>query len=79
MFGIWMSVVKGFGGMRVRGGQLHFNAFIPDQWKAYSFKLDFRDRVIKVKVTKEKTDITLESGEPIEVISSGKTLSLKAG
>ena len=79
MAGTWMSVVKGFGGMRVRGGQLHFNAFIPDQWKAYSFKLDFRDRVIKVKVTKEKTDITLESGEPIEVISSGKTLSLKAG
>ncbi len=79
MAGTWMSVVKGFGGMRVRDGKLHFSSYIPDQWKAYSFKLDFRDRVIKVKVTKDKTDITLESGEPIDVISSGKTLSLKAG
>jgi len=77
MAGTWMSVVKGFGGMRVRDGKLHFNSYIPDQWKTYSFKLDFRDRVIKVKVTKDRTDITLESGAPIDVINAGKTVSLK--
>src|SRR5690606_14760903 len=33
MAGTWMSIVKGFGGMRVRDGELHFDPFIPDQWK----------------------------------------------
>jgi maltose phosphorylase len=78
MAGTWMSVVKGFGGMRIKDEKLHFNSFIPDQWKAYSFRLEFRNRVIKVKVSKEKTEITLESGEPLEVINSGKSMTLKA-
>src|SRR5690606_23701580 len=39
MAGTWMSVVKGFGGMRVKDGVLHFSPFIPDQWKSYSFRL----------------------------------------
>lgn len=76
MAGTWMSVVKGFGGMKIKDGQLHFNPFIPDQWKTYSFRLEFRGRVLKVKVSKEKTDITLESGEPLEVVNSGKIATL---
>jgi maltose phosphorylase len=76
MAGTWMSLVKGFGGMRVRNGQLHFNPFIPDQWKSYSFRLEFRDRVIKVKVGKDKTDTVLEQGEPLEVIMNGKPVML---
>lgn len=76
MAGTWMSVVKGFGGMRIKGGKLHFNPFIPDQWRAYSFRIEFRDRVLKVKVSKEKTEILLESGEPLEVVLSGKPVTI---
>src|SRR5688500_2591348 len=50
MAGTWMSVMKGFGGMRVKDGKLCFNPFIHEQWKSYSFRLEFRCRVIKVKV-----------------------------
>ena len=53
MAGTWMSVVKGFGGMRVKEDKLHFNPFIPDKWKSYSFRIEFRNRVIKIKVSKE--------------------------
>lgn len=77
MAGTWMSVVKGFGGMRIRDGKLHLDPFIPDQWKSYSFRLEFRNRVIKVKVTKEKTETTLVEGEPVEAIINGKTVLLK--
>jgi maltose phosphorylase len=77
MAGTWMSVVKGFGGMRIKNGKLHFTPFIPDQWQAYSFRLEFRDRVIKVKVAKDKTDIQLVSGEPLEVILNDKPMTLK--
>ncbi|HRG11294.1 MAG TPA: family 65 glycosyl hydrolase domain-containing protein, partial [Cyclobacteriaceae bacterium] len=77
MAGTWMSVVKGFGGMRVRDGKLHFTPFIPDQWKSYSFRLEFRDRVIKVKVgAGGKVDTVLEHGEPLEIIMNGKSITL---
>jgi maltose phosphorylase len=77
MAGTWMSVVKGFGGMRVKNGTLHFSPFIPDQWKLYSFRLEFRGRVIKVKVTSEKVETILESGEPMEIFMNDKPVSLK--
>lgn len=78
MAGTWMSVVKGFGGMRVRNGKLYFTPFIPDQWKSYSFRLEFRGRVIKVKVgAGGKVDVQLEHGEPLEIIVNEKPISLK--
>lgn len=77
MAGTWMSVVKGFGGMRVRNGKLHFSPFIPDEWKSYSFRIEFRGRVLKVKVSNEKTETILEHGEPLEVIMNGVSTLLK--
>jgi maltose phosphorylase len=72
MAGTWMSVVKGFGGMRVRDGVLHFTPFIPAQWKSYSFRLEFRGRVIKLMVTQSGANATLESGEPMKVMLNGR-------
>lgn len=68
MAGTWMSVIKGFGGMRVKEGKLYFNPFLPDQWNAYSFRVEFRGRVISVNVSREHTDIKVISGEPLEII-----------
>ena len=76
MAGTWMSVVKGFGGMRVKDGKLCFNPFIPEQWKSYSFRLEFRGRVIKVKVSKDGMDTKLESGEPMEIVLKDKIVKL---
>ena len=42
MAGTWMSIVEGFGGMRVKNDTLYFSPKIPDQWEAYSFKVNFR-------------------------------------
>ncbi len=76
MAGTWMSVVKGFGGMRVKEGKLHFTPYTPDQWKSYSFRLEFRGRVIKVRISKEKTETTLVSGVPLEITMNGQTVLL---
>ena len=76
MAGTWMSLIKGFGGMRVKDGKLCFNPFIPEQWKSYSFRLEFRGRVVKVKVSKDGTETELESGEPIEIVLKDKPLKL---
>jgi maltose phosphorylase len=77
MAGTWMSLVKGFGGMRVKDGMLCFSPFIPEQWKSYSFRLEFRGRVIKVKVNKDATETRLESGEPMEIWLKDNKVMLK--
>jgi maltose phosphorylase len=79
MAGTWMSVVKGFGGMRVKDGKLCFNPFIPDEWKSYSFRLEFRGRVIKVKVSKDGMETKLESGDPMEITLKDKVVQLSRG
>lgn len=76
MAGTWLSVIKGFGGMRVQNGQLHLHSFIPPQWQRYSFKVRFRNSVIKVAVQKEKTSVSLDSGDPLEVFIKGSSLRL---
>ena len=76
MAGTWLSVTKGFGGMTVRDGKLSFNPFLPEQWKSYSFRLEFRGRVIKVTVKKGGTETVLESGEPFEIYLKDELISL---
>jgi maltose phosphorylase len=76
MAGTWLSVLKGFGGMRVKEGKLYFNPFLPEQWKSYSFRLEFRGRVIKVKVTKDGTQTILESGDPMDILLQEEVISL---
>ncbi|SKC61415.1 glycoside hydrolase family 65 protein [Ohtaekwangia koreensis] len=77
MAGTWMSVVKGFGGMRIREGKLYFNPFIPDQWKSYSFRIEFRGRVLKIKVSKDGVETKLESGAPLTIDVKGESVELK--
>jgi maltose phosphorylase len=38
MAGTWMSIVEGFGGMRVKDNQLHFSPKIPKEWKDIPLK-----------------------------------------
>lgn len=76
MAGTWLSVIKGFGGMRIKEGQLHFNPFIPDQWQSYSFRIEFRGHVIKIKVSKATIEAILVSGNDLIVNFIGKPFTL---
>lgn len=79
MAGTWLSVTKGFGGMRVKDGKLYFNPFLPEQWTSYSFRLEFRGRVIKVKVTKDGTETILEHGQPMDILLKDEVIHLETG
>jgi maltose phosphorylase len=72
MAGTWMSIVEGFGGMRVKNDTLHFEPKIPQQWQAYSFKINFRNQILKVAVNQNETNFTLEGDHPITVFVKGK-------
>ncbi|UOY04835.1 glycoside hydrolase family 65 protein [Muricauda sp. SCSIO 64092] len=76
MAGTWMSIVEGFGGMRVINDKLSFTPQIPKQWKAYSFKVNFRNRIIKVTVTNKGTDFELQGHEEMSIRVNGERVVL---
>lgn len=76
MAGTWMSIVEGFGGMRVIKGTLSFDPKLPEAWQGFTFKINFRERVLKVNVGREKTEITRESGPECTVLLSGTPIKV---
>ncbi|MGD9976627.1 MAG: glycoside hydrolase family 65 protein [Bacteroidales bacterium] len=72
MAGTWISIVEGFGGMRIREDMLNFNPLIPAEWKSYSFKVWFRENTLKIKVTSNDVTIFNEVGDTITIKIYGK-------
>ena len=71
MAGSWLSVVEGFGGMRVRDGVLSFDPRLPGGWESLAFKVGFRGRVLTVKVTRTAVEVTNE-GAPVTIALCGE-------
>ena len=57
MAGTWLSIIEGFGGLRVINGQIHINPMLPDAWKAFSFKINFRGTIVKIEASEEKISV----------------------
>lgn len=79
MAGTWMSIVHGFGGMRIKNGQLSLAPFKPKAWKDYSFHLVYRGRIIKVSVDEQGTTVLLDDGQPVEILLFNKKVLLEKG
>lgn len=77
MAGTWMSVVEGFGGMRMKDDKLSFAPKIPSQWESYSFKVNFRNRIIKVNVTAHQTSFEHDGTSEMTIRVNGKRVLLK--
>ena len=65
MAGTWISIVEGFGGMRIREDMLSFNPLIPTEWKSYSFKVWYRENTLKINVTNSDVTIFNEVGDSL--------------
>ena len=79
MAGTWISVVEGFGGMRVRDGKLSFDPFLPEKWQSFSFNVSFRGTSIKVTVKKDTIKVAHLSGPDMKLVIKGHGLELKSG
>jgi maltose phosphorylase len=77
MAGTWMSIVEGFGGMRVKNDQLHFEPRIPKQWSGFSFKINFRNQIIKVTIEQTATSFSLEGNEAVTVVVNNKEVVIQ--
>jgi maltose phosphorylase len=77
MAGTWMSIVQGFGGMRVNeNGNLSFNPQIPEQWKSYSFTINFRGSTIKVYKSQTECKFFNESEKEIKMFVDNREILL---
>lgn len=79
MAGSWLSIVEGFGGMRTENPVLQFNPIIPDQWESYSFKINYRGNILKVKVDKSKATISVEGNEPEKLAVGLEVFTVEPG
>jgi maltose phosphorylase len=77
MAGTWMSIVEGFGGMRIKNDMLHFEPRIPKQWEGFSFKINFRNQIIKVNASHQGTTFSLEGEKPVKVFVFGKEVVIE--
>jgi maltose phosphorylase len=77
MAGAWLTLVEGFGGMRVEEEMLSFAPFLPHDWEAYVFKVKWRGYSIRVSVSKESITILNETMQHLTVKLNGKVLDVE--
>lgn len=78
MAGTWLSVIKGFGGMRVKEGRLHFTPFVPKNWEGIGFKIKFRGAVIKIHLSANELIATNEGDKDMTIFVNGDEIQVAA-
>ncbi len=76
MAGTWMSVVYGFGGMRVNNDKLSFAPSIPKKWKSFSFKVNFRENILDINISEKSITIKNDSQKDITIDILNKDYSI---
>jgi maltose phosphorylase len=77
MGGTWMSFVMGFGGMRTHENKLVLNPFLPEKWKSYQFRIDFRGAHLSLKKEKGKLIIVNYSNVTVQLEVFGTPIILE--
>jgi len=76
MAGTWMNIVCGFGGMSYDGDFLEFSPTLPGQWQKYSFKIVYRNSVVKITVGDRKVTYQVISGQDVNAKMYGKEIKI---
>ncbi len=76
MAGTWMSIVKGFGGMRIKENKLYFNPSLPKNWEKLSFRINFRDSLVNIKITSTEISLKNESNNNLQISIVDQSINL---
>lgn len=79
--GTWQALVFGFGGFRVRNGQISFRPWLPPGWNAVQFCLRWQGSRIVVRIGQQEASFLLDPG-PIARLTislAGQDIQLEAG
>ena len=74
-----MSIVEGFGGMRVKDDHLCFTPQIPKQWTSYSFKINFRNQIVTITVSEKGADFEISGSNELMIQVNDKPVKLVPG
>ena len=79
--GTWQILVNGFGGLRIRHGQVTFRPWLPPEWEGIRFRIRWRGRPIHVAIDHEHLELLLggEAGGTETVVVGDETVTLTAG
>lgn len=75
MGGVYMAVVYGFGGLRVKEQGLFLAPYLPEKWNSYRFTFVYLGSLISVEVNRNDCRLTLLEGRPQTVTVYGKRYS----
>lgn len=72
--GIWMMAVLGFAGLSLQGDAIGINPHLPAEWHGLGFRMQWRGRHLAIRIdgAERLVDVTLEAGEPMEVVVGGE-------
>jgi len=74
--GAWMALVAGFGGMRAEGGRLSFRPQLPASLTRLAFRIRYRDRRLRLTITRDRAQYELLAGEPLTISHHGDEVLL---
>jgi len=74
--GSWMLIAMGFAGMHLNEKGLHFKFSQPKMWERTCFKIRYLGSLINVNMEKDKTELTLEEGSPVEIFVNNEVMLL---
>lgn len=57
MAGTWLSVIKGFGGVRIKNTELEINPHLPAQWKSLTFRMGTKSGLKEISINHEGYEV----------------------
>ena len=66
MGGCYMAIVNGFAGLRITEEGLSIDPYVPEGLTRYSFPFSYRGRSLRLTVEKDRAELELIDGEPME-------------
>lgn len=76
--GVWAALVNGFAGFRDQGPLPYFDPRLPEGWSHLEFRLQLHGRTLRVRLTSETLELTVESGDPLDVSVQGSIVTAGA-
>ncbi|WP_282924008.1 glycoside hydrolase family 65 protein [Mediterraneibacter massiliensis] len=67
MGGCYMAIIYGFAGVSITENELILNPYVPETWEGYTFRISYRQSLLRVNVEKEKCTIEVLKGAPVQL------------
>jgi len=79
MAGTCLSVIEGFGGVRITEDEIRISPKLPKEWSELGFHIRYKKSIIKVNVTPNSIHLEMDGNEVLSVILNENPIQLLPG